>query len=69
MIDWLNAHLASFRDDENPFHNSSLSKILTYLRIAYATWGENPLAGDFRRGAAARQLGARSVSDARIENS
>jgi hypothetical protein len=48
MIDWLNPHLEAFTDDENPFHNSCLSKILCYLRVAYATWGENPRARDFR---------------------
>jgi hypothetical protein len=48
MIEWLNAHLGKYRTDENAFHNSTLSKILTYLRIAYATWGENPRARDFR---------------------
>ncbi|KPL02298.1 MAG: hypothetical protein AMK75_02990, partial [Planctomycetes bacterium SM23_65] len=48
MIEWMNAHLAAFTDDENAFHNSTLSKILCYLRIAYGTWGENPTAGDFR---------------------
>jgi len=48
MIAWLNPHLEVFTDDENPFHNSCLSKILCYLRVAYATWGENPRAKDFR---------------------
>ena len=48
MIDWLNAHLAAYTDDENAFHNSTLSKILCYLHVAYATWGENPRAKDFR---------------------
>ncbi|HUW56532.1 MAG TPA: heparinase II/III family protein [Planctomycetota bacterium] len=48
MIEWMNAHLAVFTDDENAFHNSTLSKILCYLRIAYATWDENPMAKDFR---------------------
>ena len=48
MIEWLNPHLAVFTDDENPFHNSCLSKILCYLRVAYATWGENRRARDFR---------------------
>jgi len=48
MIDWMNAHLGSFTADENAFHNSTLSKILCYLRIAYATWGENPRAREFR---------------------
>ena len=48
MLDWLNPHLEAFIDDENPFHNSCLSKILCYLRVAYATWGENPRAQAFR---------------------
>jgi hypothetical protein len=48
IIDWLNAHLDVYRADENAFHNSTLSKILCYLRVAYATWGENPRAKDFR---------------------
>lgn len=48
MIQWMNAHLDSFTDDENAFHNSTLSKILTYLQIAYATWGHNDRAQDFR---------------------
>jgi hypothetical protein len=48
MIDWLNANRVSFTTDENAFHNSTLSKILTYVRIAYATWGENPEAKEFR---------------------
>ncbi|MEW6753026.1 MAG: heparinase II/III family protein [Candidatus Latescibacterota bacterium] len=48
MVAWLNPHLEVFTDDENPFHNSCLSKILCYLRVAYATWGENPRARDFR---------------------
>lgn len=48
IIAWMNAHLEKFKSDENAFHNSTLSKILTYLRIAYATWGENPRAGEFR---------------------
>jgi hypothetical protein len=48
MIDFLNAHLEKYTDDENAFHNSTLSKILVYLRIAYATRDENPRAGEFR---------------------
>ena len=48
MIEWLNANRVSFTTDENAFHNSTLSKILIYLRIAYATWGENPEAKAFR---------------------
>jgi len=48
MIAWLNPHLETFRDDESPFHNSCLSKILCYVRCAYATWGENPRAREFR---------------------
>ena len=48
MVDWFNAHLERYTDDENAFHNSTLSKILVYLRIAYATRDENPRAGEFR---------------------
>jgi hypothetical protein len=48
MIDWMNAHLEAFTEDEGAFHNSTLSKILCYLQIAYATWGENSRAGEFR---------------------
>jgi hypothetical protein len=48
MIDWLNANRVSFTTDEGAFHNSTLSKIRTYVRIAYATWGENPEAKAFR---------------------
>lgn len=48
IIEWMNAHLEKFKTDENAFHNSTLSKILTYLRIAYATSGENPRAREFR---------------------
>ncbi len=48
IIDWMNAHLEKYTADENAFHNSTLSKILTYLRVAYATWGENPRAKEFR---------------------
>lgn len=48
IVDWMNAHLEKFKTDENAFHNSTLSKILTYLRIAYATQGENPRAREFR---------------------
>ena len=48
MTAWMNAHLDTFTTDENAFHNSTLSKILCYLRIAYATWDENPKATAFR---------------------
>ncbi|MFI5381059.1 MAG: heparinase II/III family protein [Tepidisphaerales bacterium] len=48
MIAWFNAHLGTFTADENAFHNSTLSKILCLLRIAYGTWGENPRAKEFR---------------------
>ena len=48
MIEWMNAHLTEYTEDENAFHNSTLSKIQCYLQIAYATWGENPKAKDFR---------------------
>lgn len=48
IIDWFNAHLDKFTTDEGAFHNSTMSKILCYIRIAYATWGENAKAKDFR---------------------
>lgn len=48
MLEWMNAHLKSFTQDEGAFHNSTLPKIRTYLRIAYATWNENPQAKEFR---------------------
>ena len=48
MIDWLNVQLNSFKEDESGFHNSILPKIYTYLRVAYATRGENPRADEFR---------------------
>lgn len=47
MIEWMNPHLAAYTDDESAFHNSTPSKMLCYLRIAYATWGENPMAKEF----------------------
>jgi len=48
IIEWMNATYDFYRDDENAFHNSTMSKILTYLRIAYATWNDNPKAKTFR---------------------
>lgn len=48
MIDWMNPHLEAYTDDESAFHNSTTAKMLCYLRIAYATWGENPRAKEFR---------------------
>lgn len=48
MIEWINPHLEAYTDDESAFHNSTPSKMLCYLRIAYATWGENPRAKEFR---------------------
>jgi hypothetical protein len=48
IVDWINGHLGKYTDDENAFHNSTLSKILCYLRCAYATWGENPRAKELR---------------------
>ena len=48
MIEWINPHLETYTDDEGAFHNSTPSKALCYLRIAYATWGENPKAQAFR---------------------
>jgi heparin/heparan-sulfate lyase len=48
MIEWFNGHLGKFTTDENAFHNSTLSKIFCYLRVAYATSGDNPRAKEFR---------------------
>jgi len=48
MVDFLNAHLGEFTIDEGAFHNSTLSKVLCYLKVAYATWGDNPRASEFR---------------------
>jgi len=48
MIAWINPHLEAYTDDESAFHNSTPSKALCYLRIAYATWEENPMAQQFR---------------------
>ncbi|MGA2497621.1 MAG: hypothetical protein ABSH20_07755, partial [Tepidisphaeraceae bacterium] len=48
IIDWINPHLEKFVCDEGAFHNSTLSKVHCYLRIAYGTWGENPRAKEFR---------------------
>ena len=48
LIDWFNPHLEFYTDDEYDFHNSTPEKMMTYLRIAYATWGENPQAQAFR---------------------
>ena len=48
IVDWMNAHLGKFTEDEGAFHNSTLSKVLCFLRVAYATWGENPRAKEFR---------------------
>ena len=48
IIDWLNAHLGVYVDDEGAFHNSTMAKSYCYLQVAYATWGENPRAQEFR---------------------
>lgn len=48
IIHWLNSHLGVYTIDENAFHNSTISKIHWYLAVAYATWGENPRAKEFR---------------------
>ncbi|MEW6237157.1 MAG: hypothetical protein AB1656_17380 [Candidatus Omnitrophota bacterium] len=48
LLDWMNAHLAKYKSDENAFHNSTLSKILCYLLIAYGTWGENSMVEEFQ---------------------
>lgn len=48
MVEWMNAHLTTYLEDENAFHNSTLAKVMCYLRVAYATWGENPRAPEFR---------------------
>ncbi len=47
-IEWLNAQMGAYTEDEGAFHNSTLTKVFVYLKIAYATWGENPRAKDFR---------------------
>lgn len=48
VVDWMNGHLGKYVDDENAFHNSTLSKIACFLRVAYATWGENSRAKEWR---------------------
>ena len=48
MIAYLNAELVTFKIDEGAFHNSTMSKINAYLEVAYATWGDNPKAAEFR---------------------
>ena len=48
IIEWINPHLEQYTDDEYAFHNSTPSKALCYMRVAYATWGENPKAQAFR---------------------
>ena len=48
MIDWINGHLTVYTDDEIAFHNSTPEKMMVYLRLAYATWGENPQAPALR---------------------
>ena len=50
IIAWFNEELSVYNDksgDELAFHNSILAKITTYLRIAVATWKDNPKAKDF----------------------
>ena len=47
-IEYLNAQFYIFTDDECSFHNSTPSKMHCYLRVAYGTWGDNPLAPVFR---------------------
>ena len=48
MVEWLNGHLGKYITDESAFHNSTLSKAECFLQAAYATWGENPRAMEFR---------------------
>ena len=48
MIEWLNGHLINLPRTKQRFTIRRSSKILCYLRVAYATWGENPRAGGFR---------------------
>jgi hypothetical protein len=48
MLAWLNAELAVCTTDEGAFHNSTMSKINSYLEVAYAVWGDDPQAADFR---------------------
>ena len=50
IIAWFNEELSVYKEssgDEMAFHNSILAKITTYLRIAIATWKENPKAKGF----------------------
>lgn len=60
-VEFLNGHLGVFTQDEGAFHNSTLSKILTYLQVAWATWGENPRAPEFRAYAVERLYEGRVV--------
>ncbi len=48
ILDWINGHLGFYTEDEDDFHNSTPEKMMVYLRLAYATWGENPQAQAFR---------------------
>jgi len=48
IVDYLEQQLASFTDDETPFHNSAASKFHAYLRVAYGIWGHTPVARVFR---------------------
>ncbi len=61
MIEWINGHLAVYTDDELAFHNSTPEKMMVYLRLAYATWGENPQAPAFRDYAVTRLYEGRVV--------
>ena len=49
VIDWMNGHLEKYTTDEGAFFNSTMEKTMAYLNVAYATTGENPRAGDFRK--------------------
>jgi hypothetical protein len=49
VMEWMNGHLGKYTEDEGAFFNSTMGKTMAYLNIAYATAGENPRAGDFRK--------------------
>jgi len=48
LIDWFNAHLGVFTEDEGAFHNSTMSKIRALLLVAWGTAPENPRAKEWR---------------------
>jgi len=48
MIKYLNDHLSVYTTDEWGLSSNIFCKIFAYLHVAYATWGENPRAKEFR---------------------